>query len=137
MCLALLPFRVRFLWDAGGREELPEGEGVSLPVSTGRCTVMAIGLSNDACFRGGLHKGLGSSVSGSDSACGAPRRKRESQVVVDGHCFCQVSLLLRDPSLPCSCHVLWVELCPFPDSRVGHVTRAWIAGGHYCLSHSD
>lgn len=111
-----------FLWDAGGREELPEGEAVSLSASTGRCTVMAIGLSNDACFRGGLHKGLISSVSGSDSGRGAPRRQRESQVIVDGHCFYQVFLLLGDPSLPCSCHVLWVELCPFPDSRVGHVT---------------
>ena len=80
-----------------------------LPVSTGRCTVNSLGLFRGTCFRGGLHKGLdSSSVSGADSGCGAPRRQRESQVVVDICGFCQLSLLFGDPSFSHSDHVVSV-----------------------------
>ena len=68
---------------------------MSLSVSIGRCTLNALDPLRDTCFRGGLHDGVySSSVSGADSGCGAPRRQRESQVVLDICGFCQLSFLL-------------------------------------------
>lgn len=105
-------------------------------MSTGRCTFNSFSFSKDACFRGGLREGLASSVSGPDSGCGAPGRQGERQVVVNVCGFCQSPLFWRDPSLPRLHHMVWVELCPFLNSRDGHGAEAWLTRAPHCLSHS-